>query len=252
MQSLIDVKIVENCDGKFLCLSNDGIGNHLLRGDRWEAHFTQLVSALLSQGDIAVDVGANMGCNTVALARAVAPDGIVYAFEPLRIPFQLLCGNCMLNSLPHVITKNIAIGDGSISEVQMNPVQYTSTWINIGDTQVGKGGEQVAVRSLDSFDLPKVDFIKIDVQGYEPRVLRGATATIDRCRPLLFVEIEEPQLKSHGSSTADLINQILGLGYRLLWIKNNYPVDFLCVPKERQSQLSQAAGLLSCPYEIIG
>jgi len=253
----LPTEIVENVDGKFLVLPNDGIGGHLKSGRRWEPHFTHIVQSLAAQGvakiqgTFALDIGANMGCNTVSLARAVSPSGMVVSCEPLRIPYQLLCANAMLNGLFNVLAFNNAIGAADGALVQMQPVNYFASSINIGDTAVGTGGETVQLRTVDSFQLPNISFIKLDIQGSETAALQGARATVQRCRPLLFVEIEEVQLKKCGSTTEELLKLLFELGYILIHIKNDYPVDFLCVPAEQEDKVEYYRGLIEGPVTII-
>ena len=241
----------ENVDGRFLILENDKLGGHLKRGDRWEPHFTKLVQELVRPGTVAVDAGANMGCNTVVLARTIGAEGRVYAFEPQRITFQQLCANCLLNGLPNVYPIPAALGDRERDDLTMAPLDYYKDWVNIANNRIGAGGEPIHVVTLDSFALD-VSFLKVDVQGYEIKVLEGARETIARSRPLLFVEVEARQLERHGATSDELIQHIRNLEYKLIWICNDYPVDHLCVPSERPDLLEQALCSIDGEVKVIG
>lgn len=243
--------VVENCDGRFIVLRNDGIGGNLCEGKRWEAHFTRLVEGLSLRGTIAVDAGANIGCNTVTLGRAVGDQGLVIAFEPQRIPYQQLCGNAVLNGLINVVTFQNALGDRDGVMVQMDAVNYFAAHVNVADTKVGGGGDHVEMRTLDSFNLSRVSFVKIDVQGSELAVLNGARATIARTRPLLFVEIEEVQCAKFGYTGAALIEWLQQAGYALLHIQNDYPVDHVCIPVERPEQIERCRSLIESPCRLL-
>jgi FkbM family methyltransferase len=184
--------ITENIDGKFILLSNDAIAQNILEGKRWEPHFSYITSKLLKTGNIAIDVGANFGYHTISLSNLVGDSGKVYSFEPQTIIFYQLCGNIFLNGLMNVIPQNLAVGDVSC-EVSMNPVDYFAGWVNIGDTSVASIGNSISCEPLD-YCLPteeKIDFIKIDVQGYECKVLEGASEILKMDKPYLYIEIEE-------------------------------------------------------------
>jgi FkbM family methyltransferase len=225
----ITTEIVTSVDGQFLVLSNDAIAQHLKRGDRWEPHFTTIAQKLLSPGDIAVDIGANFGHNAVVMAKCVAPSGAVLAFEPQRIVFQQLCGNAILNNLDNIVANQCALGDQR-GFTAMSPVNLQEEWVNVGATPLGQGGEQVEMRQLDDLQLPQVEFIKIDAQGSETMIIRGGRKTLERCHPVMFVEIEDKYLLHMKSSPQELIAEIKAIGYDLYRIENKYPVDHLAIP----------------------
>lgn len=244
-------EIVNSPDGTFMILSGDLLGGHIKRGDPWEPHFTKLVKATVAEGAQVIDVGANFGLNTVVLAHAVGPSGVVVAIEPLRVIFQQLCGNCFLNGLPNVLTLNAAVGATS-GIVEMNPVNYFAENWNFGDNQVGKGGERVQMITLDSLGLSQVSFVKIDAQGSELEILQGARQTIFTARPVIFIEIEESQLQNRGSSGQQVIECLKSLGYLLIHIQNDYPVDYVCLPIERKAELDKYLGLIDAPTTVVG
>ena len=247
---MLATEVVQGTDGTFMILSGDLLGNHIKRGDPWEPHFTKLVKHIVPPGAQVIDVGANFGLNTVVLGTQVGPEGVVIAIEPLRVVFQQLCGNCFLNGLANVITLNAAVG-ATPGIIEMNPVDYFAQGWNFGDTQIGSGGERVQMVTLDSLGLSSVSFIKIDVQGSELEVLRGAHQTIFSGRPYIFIEIEEPQLARRGTSGQEVIQHIISLGYVLIHIRNDYPVDYLCVPQEKRGELARYMGYIDAPTSVI-
>ncbi len=242
-------RTVTNEDGTFVVLENDGIGSTLLDGRRWEPHFASLVAALRIEGTTALDIGANIGCNTVHLARAVGDSGLVVAFEPQRIPFQQLCGTIILSGFWNVLALQQAVG-ASPGTVKMQPVNYFQESVNIGNTAVGQGGEEASMIRLDDFGLQNVSFIKLDVQGSEPQVIMGARNLIERDKPLIFLEVEEDQLRNQKSSSAELIELVFSLGYFLIHIRNEYPVDFLAVPLARRAEADFFARACGHPVNI--
>ncbi len=173
------------------------------------------------------------------------------AFEPQRIPYQQLCGNAVLNGLFNVVAFNCAMGDRDGVTVQMDAVDYFARHVNIGDTKIGNGGDQVEMRTLDSFNLSNLSFIKLDVQGSELAVLKGARPRSRANRPLLFVEVEEVQCAKFGFAAADIVQWLLSAGYVLIHIQNAYPVDHLCIPAERRAELERFTALIDSPFRVL-
>ena len=149
--------------------------------------------SLVGPDSVVLDVGANYGALTLPLARAAR---LVYAFEPQREVFCALAGNMALNCVANVVCENMALSDraGTIKVPQLD----FGAENNIGGLELDYRGESTqrtyAVRSetLDEYvarsQLPRIDLVKVDVEGMEAQVLRGARATLARFRPILYVE----------------------------------------------------------------
>lgn len=221
-------EIFENEDGKFIIFPNDAIAQHIKGNKLWEPHFKVVVSHLIKKGSTVIDCGANFGYNAVIMGRHIGIEGTIIAFEPQRIIYQQLNGNLILNNVCNAITFQCALGDGSINTTSMRHVDYNLPWVNIGDTSIGEGGEEVDVYSLDSINLSNVDFMKIDVQGYELFLLQGAKNILSKYKPDLFIEIEPHQLIKFNMTPEQLINYIKSFGYRIFKINNEYPCDHIC------------------------
>jgi FkbM family methyltransferase len=198
-------------------------------------------------GDMVVEAGANLGAHTVLLARlaASASGGGVLAFEPQPSMHRILCANLALNSVTNVKAENCGLGNRQ-ETLHIPPLDYGSDY-NFGGLPLDlvEEGEPVPVRRLDSYRLSKCDFIKIDVEGMEQRVLEGASNTIQEHRPLMYVENDRLD-KSRG-----LIELLLSMDYALWWHlaplynpgnavgnpRNVYPrsvsINMYCCPKER-------------------
>ncbi|MEX2114014.1 MAG: FkbM family methyltransferase [Pirellulales bacterium] len=170
-----------------------------------------LFGELVQPGQSVVEIGANIGAFTVFLAQHVGRQGVVLAIEPQRLVFQTLCANLALNSITNVACFQQASGaqHGSLHVPQLDPLVVN----NFGGLALGEyqRGQVVAVVPLDAFNLQRCDFIKIDVEGMEEDVLRGAVETIARCRPIMYVENDRPE------KCESLIRYIASLGYRMYW-----------------------------------
>jgi FkbM family methyltransferase len=170
-----------------------------------------LFQQILKPGMVVVEAGANIGAHTVLLAQTVWPGGAVLAFEPQRIVYQTLCANLALNSITNVDCRHAAVGKAP-GELIVPPIDYHRDG-NFGGLGLGSysAGERVPVVALDGLDLRRCDLLKVDVEGMEREALEGATATVARCRPLLYVENDRPE------KAAALIRTIDALGYDLSW-----------------------------------
>jgi FkbM family methyltransferase len=159
----------------------------------WETHIGTLISKCVRRGDVCVDVGANIGVHTLTMSKACGDSGKVYAFEPQRSVCALLRQNTLSCSNVEIFEKIVASHIG-LAEMQAGLKG------NIGATAVktvaaagGSGTAMIETTTLDSAlgaaDVSRVRFIKIDVQGYEERVLRGAAQLIETARPFMLVEV---------------------------------------------------------------
>jgi FkbM family methyltransferase len=186
------------------------VGRSLAEYHEYSEGEVDLFRQMLRPGDTVVEAGANIGALTVPLARLVGPKGRVWAFEPQRPIFNVLCTNLTLNGLEHVRPERVALGagDGSISV----PVIPLGAEVNFGGLSLGEvEGEPCPMRSLDSYGLPSLRLIKADVEGAEVQLVQGAGETIRRLRPLLYMENDRLE------HSAALIKSIMDLGYRLWW-----------------------------------
>jgi FkbM family methyltransferase len=162
-------------------------------------------------GAIVLDIGANIGAHTVPLAQLTGAEGMVVAFEPQPMLHQILCANLAVNNIPNARTYAMALGDSQ--GTCMIPILDYAAPNNFGGVGMDMvaDGEPVPLGKLDDFGLDHVDFIKLDVEGFESKVLAGGAVTIDRCRPVMYVENDREE------KSAELIQQLFGLGYRLWW-----------------------------------
>ena len=218
-----NVRVKKCRHGVFAYFVNDFyIGRSLdIYGEYCEEE-AKVFQQIVRPGMTAIEVGANIGTHTVVLARALGSTGQLIVFEPQRTIYHLLCTNICLNNLMNVATYQAAAGRlcGSTRVPYLNYFDDN----NFGGIELGKSpdGMTVPVIALDSLGLAQCDFIKIDVEGMELEVLHGAQATIDRFRPILYLENDR---KEHSR---DLFEHLTRCRYRLYWHVSNLfnPVNF--------------------------
>lgn len=203
-------KTIEYKHGKISFLDTDFyIGKALeAYGEREELE-VQFLCSLVNSGDVFVDVGANIGAITIPVAKKVgqSPDGKVIAFEPQGPMYELLCENVEQNELK-VETYKAGLG-AEAGRAGLPKVDYNQP-NNFGGCAL-LPGDEVEVITLDSLELGRCNFIKIDVEGKETEVIRGAVKTILRHRPLLYVENDRYQ------QSVELITLLQSLDYELFW-----------------------------------
>lgn len=208
------MKQVETRHGPMWVLEGDAyVGRALELYGECSEREVELLGQILKPGAVVVEAGANIGAHTVPLARACAP-GRLYAFEPQQPVFQALCANLVANGITNVTALPEACGEAE-GRVRMPAIDYGAPQnfgsVAVLDADSPMPGHEVRLTTIDGLNLAACRLIKIDVEGSEPRALRGAAETIRRCRPVLYVEnlVAEQQ--------QEVISLIDGFGYRQWW-----------------------------------
>lgn len=182
-----------------------GIGAYLLEKSSYDDDEAQLGCRILDlrrkhhgDGVIALDCGANIGVFSVVWARHMAGWGRVLAIEPQERLYYALCGNIALNNCWNAQAAKAAVSDqkGSIPFIEPDYVQFGSFGSlnlrdNTGTKQVPHPSRATTTQSItiDSLQLPRLDYLKIDLEGMECEALRGATETIKRFKPVVSIEV---------------------------------------------------------------
>ncbi len=176
-----------------------------------------------------LDVGANVGQVTLHASRLVGPKGRVIAFEPAPFNLARLNANLKLNPVKNVTVEQLGLGDRPGSFLISN-VDEGNQGMNRIVQQPSDAGRtsRIHVTTLDTYVnehmLEKVDMIKIDVEGFEFKMLNGAKATLERWHPVLFIELDDGNLIEQGSSAKDLVVFLVGLGYEVNDAETRRPI----------------------------
>ena len=203
----------------------------------WEPMETTLFRQVLRPGDVVADVGANIGWFSLLAAQLTGPRGRVHAFEANRDTFTLLGANIALNQAANIEPHLVAVG-----EVKGRAQIVHREVGNAGaDCAVIRGGRQsVPLVRLDEVlaDMP-LRLIKLDIEGWEAKALRGASGLLDKSGgPDLVLEFTPEFLRAAGDDPAELLRWLTALDYRLNIITpaGLEPLD-AGVLKRRQSYL---------------
>ena len=228
----------------------------------FEKDSISVVRRLLKPGAVVLDIGANIGAHTLPMARQVGPQGKVYAFEPTAFAFRKLQHNIELNAdlTTCIVLEQIMLGEASTTRL---PVGVYSSWPLSPGSRLHKkhGGKLMPttgarISSVDDYvrdsGIRRIDLMKIDVDGYESAVLRGAHSTLASMRPPIVMEFAPYVLDEAGTSVDELCEILRRHRYHLYivstgpmlpvplervnrFLPDGSGINILCVPSEKRS-----------------
>lgn len=209
--------------------SSDDYQQEIFVFGTYEGTTLVLMSKVLTQGDIFVDIGANIGLMTIKAALLVEEKGLVYAFEPEPSMFSRLEENVALNKLSNVRLRSIALGDQ-----QTTQKIYRHAEKNIGTSSLiyNEGASpiaQIEVRRLDDViereRIGPIRLIKVDVEGFEKNVLKGARKLLTSTRPpILCIEMSKDVTRPNDEEDLKEIHQYVcsSNDYRCFLLQNGW------------------------------
>lgn len=209
----IDLNITETSEcrhGIHIWPKNDAVIGRALRewGEFAESE-NILMARYLSPGDVALDVGANVGTTVLPMARRVGHEGHVIAFEPHPLVAHCLATMLILNNITN--TRVLTAAAGAAMGAGFMDFDSQAQVANHGAAKIAAAGTMVPILTLDVLGLRRCALIKIDVEGYELFVLQGAKTLIETCAPVIYFEAKE------GEGTKNCIALLMAQGYRLYW-----------------------------------
>ncbi len=197
----------------------------------WEKADLKAAIANLGEGQIVMDIGANIGFFSLHASRAVGPTGSVLAFEPNSRICSRLRRNLEINRLTNVLVEGIALSDHGGDARFFLRQTGSSGHATLFEACLGAANDersgtkalekiQVPLCTLDSYceenSINRIDYIKLDVEGAEPFVLLGGQETLRSCRPSMLIECNRHTLHSAGWQVQRFLELIWELGYETL------------------------------------
>ena len=212
---------IERCGIKYSLDVSDYVEHGVYLGYK-DAAAEQLLS-LAKDKKVIFDVGVNIGSTLLNFSK-LSPNGMVFGFEPDSGNFYKAEKNLKLNNFDNVILINKGLGEKS-EKVKLFSVNENNAGMNRilndadSETDENLTFEEIEIITLDGFvkekNIAQIDLIKIDVEGYELKVLKGAEQSLRKHFPTLFIELDEENLKVQNNSAQSLISFLEQLGYEI-------------------------------------
>ena len=206
---------------------DDWIQSQLYFLNEYEMPEIKALGRFLNDGDVFVDIGANIGLFTLNAANLVGESGNVIAFEPFKLNWNSLKKNVSMNRYSSVKIENMAIGEknGEIS------LYYDDSESNLGMVSFKEKGhsikESIESITLDTYienqSITKIDFIKLDIEGGEFNALKGMIETLNRFKPTLLIEILNDEFYKDNNDSIE--NFLSNLGYSKFFIDDEGDVS---------------------------
>jgi FkbM family methyltransferase len=203
----------------------------------YEPEETRMIKSIVKEGMTVIDIGANIGYFSMLMANLVGPRGKVYSFEPNPKMFRRLQKNIEINTnLSGQITINqVAIGEKEGKANFFCPPPGSEGLGGLKDTKRISIDNviNVDVITLDKFiddkNVQKLDFIKLDVEGGEFDVLKGAKGILNKYHPTILFEGEEENTTAYNYRVFQLLSYLENLGYI---VKKAGNVNFIAIPSD--------------------
>ena len=240
----IPVSNIQNGEDKFIVFNNDsGVTDYVKRNLIYEPYLFEYIRNNINlYGKHIIDIGGNIGHHAIRFSKLCSGGGKVFTFEPQRLIFYALCANVVQNGYDNIYCFNLALGN----ENKIVKIESRSFFgkLNSGDTHIKPdvihdedftnnvfancGYNFVQCVTLDKLDIKNIGILKIDCQGFEANILRGANKTIIENKPVIFIEIHSDSLKLYGETPASIEKIFKDLNYSIRQISSEG--DFVATP----------------------
>jgi|TARA_B100000085_G_scaffold155455_1_gene141220 FkbM family methyltransferase len=197
----------------------------------WEQHLLDVIDKYVVEGTVAIDAGANFGSISVPISKKLGSSGKLYSFEMSKVMASRLKRNIEQNKCSNVELLNIALSDVADQSVFFGELEEDQK-TNFGDIRINKEAEgtEVKTTTIDSLNIQdRVSFIKVDCQGYDLKVMRGAKETIEKHRPVVVFEWEDDMSSDFNDTIEDVLAFYSELNYKVNKIEKD---DWIAIPNE--------------------
>ncbi|MFD0977936.1 FkbM family methyltransferase [Salinimicrobium gaetbulicola] len=185
------VKINSGFKLKIFPLYDKGIERRLFENGIYEKGTLKIFNRIIESGYIIIDAGANIGLMSIHFSRLTGSNGKVFSFEPHPVTFDILKDNININQSTNIYPNQLALGSankkGEIFE-RLHINRGAASLVNSDN----KNGFPIFIEKLDSYierkSIKKLNLLKIDVEGYELEVLKGALKSIKKFKPIICLE----------------------------------------------------------------
>jgi FkbM family methyltransferase len=234
-------------DGGLIRVNTDSLVEwYLYFNEYYESHVTKTIKNVVKADSVCLDIGANIGCHTLTMAHQ-ATHGKIYAFEPNPKSFERLMFNINLNKLANVTAYNVAISSDTGESSLFVPDDQDCNKGKCSMVLSRQRGltHEIKINSTRIADVPEMneldrcDFIKIDVEGYEPVCITELLDIINKFCPIIVFEYDTNTWKPAHASLQEVFQMLEK--YSIRDLIRNQPVslgngqkfsgDIICIPK---------------------
>ena len=195
----------------------------ILSTGTYEDEIGKLIKISLTEGDTAIDIGGNIGLQSLRMSSCVGPTGKVFAFEPLNYLQEKFKKNIALNRASNVTLFPFALSDQQNElDLTINKNQWNQGAFSLSNKDIGNDKQRVVVKVADEMAeiqlLDKVSLIKIDVEGFEFHVLRGLKQTLQKHKPRIIFEYDSNYWADTSQKMTDCYEFLNSLNYSIYQI----------------------------------
>ena len=222
----------------------------------FEPYTTEVIKQNISNGDLVMDIGANIGYFTLIMAKGIRENGKVFSFEPEPKNFELLKKNVEINNYSNVILEKKAIGNKTgIAKLYLadrkNNIFYSGMHRIFRSDLVSQISNPVSINIIKLDDylqdlkfIKKIRLIKIDVEGAEFDVLKGMSKILDENKGIKIVmEFSSENLEDYGSNPSDVMDFLINKGFKLSIINE---------VEKRMEEVTGIKGIIDSEAKKIG
>ncbi len=227
---------------------SEAIEASLYYSDVYELETLECLQRCITKDMVVFEIGANIGSHSFEIAQLLQDgSGTLYCFEPTDYAFKKLIKNHSLNHFTNIIFEKLALSDRE--EIQnltpassLDTVAFSASWDIKDGSSKNTMQQEIIFKKLDTYiqenSITKVDLLKIDVDGYELKIIKGGRQTISTFKPIIIIELSECLLHYVGDTLEELLSLLHNLGYmfRPVYTQKNMDIPNLIQEvKARQS-----------------
>lgn len=212
--------------GPLLVWINEYIGARLFVIRQFERNEAAFFKHIVHPGDVVLDIGANIGLHSMIFAKGVGPSGTVICCEPVRRNALMIRLNAELNDLHNIRVFETAVFDRDDSSMEAISADGDSAFGYFKPTPENTTNGGISTTTVDTLisrhQLPRIDVVKMDIEGGEMRALSGARRLVRDVQPRCFVvEVCDDHLARFGDNHGDIMRFFADAGYRAFRIEKN-------------------------------
>ncbi len=205
------IKEIDNT--KFELDLREVIDSSLYFSGTFEEDVEKIIKFRVKPGMCVLDIGANVGYHTFRMSKLAGKSGRVYAIEPTGWAYRKLIRNAQLNpEFDNIIFSKLGLSNADTGTTQMH---FQSSYRLDGKQQ--SAIENIELLTLDTFldreNIGKIDFIKLDVDGFEGRVMQGAARSLTDMKPIILFEMNPSTMLENGDDPEAMVQILVQAGY---------------------------------------